>query len=72
MALFFSVLMVHITILNNILLLTTQSYLSAAQDSSFLKCLDMHTFVYATPTFVSEAFCLVTQLQLLLTIVTMN
>ena len=37
------------------------------QASSSFKWLNMCTFTYATPTFVTEALHLVTQLQLLLT-----
>ena len=54
----------------NILLLVTQSHLCIAQASSSFKCLDTCTFMYATPTFITEAFHLVTQVQLLLTNVT--
>ena len=32
----------------------------------------MYTFMYATPTFITEEFHLVTQVQLLLTMVTVN
>ena len=49
-----------------------QSLLSIAQGSSSFKCLDMHTFTYATPIFITEVFRLVTQVQLLLTNVTVN
>ena len=61
-----------ITVLNNILLLTTQSRLSIAQASSSFKLFDMRTFTYATPTFRTEALRLVTQVQLLLATVTVN
>ena len=53
------------TVLNNILLLTTQSRLSIAQASSSFKCLNMHTFTFATPTLITEALHLLTQVQLL-------
>ena len=43
-----------------------------AQASSSFKCLDTHTFKYATPTLITEALHLVTQAQLLLTTVTVN
>ena len=56
----------------NILLLLTQNRLSIAQASSCFKCLDTCTFTYATPTFITEAFHLVTQVQLLLTNVAAN
>ena len=61
-----------ITIKNNILLLITRSRLSISQDSSSFKHLNMHTFTYATPTFIIEVLCLVTQVQLLLMAVTVN
>ena len=54
----------------NILLLLTQSRLSIAQASSSFECFDTCTFMYATPTFITEAFHLVTQVQLLLMNVT--
>ena len=50
----------------------TQSHLSIAQNSFSIKHPDMCTFMYATPTFITEALCLVTQLQLLLMTVTVN
>ena len=59
MALFFS--FSGIIALNNILLLITRSRLSKAQASSSLKCFNIHTFMYATPTFITEALHLVTQ-----------
>ena len=46
------------------------SRLSVTQASSSFKRLNMRTFMYATPTFVTEALCLLTQVQLLLTTVT--
>ena len=61
-----------ITVLNNILLPTTRSRLSMAQASSSFKHLDMHTFTYTTPTFITEALCLLTQVQLLLIGFTVN
>ena len=42
-------------------------YLSLAQASYSFKCFDTCTFMYATPTVRTEAICLVTQEQLLLT-----
>ena len=55
-----------VTVLNNILLLITQSHLSITQASSSFKCLDTRLFMYATPTFITKALCLVTRVQLLL------
>ena len=43
-----------ITVLNNIVLLITQSHLSIVQASSSFKHLDMHTFMYTTSTFITE------------------
>ena len=43
-----------------------------AQDGCSFKHLDAHAFTYATPTFVIEVFCLVTEVQLLLMNVTVN
>ena len=59
-------------VLNNILLLTTRSRLSIAQASSSFKHFDTHTFMYTTPTFITEALHLVTQVQLLLIDFTVN
>ena len=53
-------------VLNNILLLTSRSHLSIAQASSSFKRFDMRTFTYTTPTIITEALCLLTQVQLLL------
>ena len=53
-----------ITIQNNIILLITQSHLSVTQASSSFKHLDTHTTTYTTPTFITEAFRLVTYVQL--------
>ena len=64
--------MVCITVLNIILLLTTRRHLSIVQASSSFKPRDMHTFTYATPTFITEALRLRTQVQLLLTDFTVN
>ena len=69
-ALFFSFLVVKF--LNNILLLIARSRLSVTQASSSFKRLDSLTFTYATPTFITEALCLVMLVQLLLTTVTVN
>ena len=56
-----------VTILNNVLVLITQSHLSTAQDSSSFKHLnDMCMFMYVTPTFITEVFHLVTQVKLFL------
>ena len=70
-ALFFSFLVVQL-FLNNILLLIARSRLSITQASSSFKRLDTCKFMYTTPTFITEAFCLVTLVQLLLTTVTVN
>ena len=59
-------------VLYNILLLTTRSRLSIAQASSSFKRFDMHTFTYTTPTFITEALRLLTQVQLLLIDFTVN
>ena len=48
------------------------SCLSITQASFSFKCLDMRTFTYATPTFITEALHLGTQVQLLLMTVTVN
>ena len=61
-----------ITVLNDILLLTTRSCLSIAQAKSSFKLFDTRTFTYATPTFITEALRLVTQVQLFLRTVTVN
>ena len=60
------------SVLNNILLLITQSPLSIIQASSSFKHLDIRTFTYTTPTFITEVLRLVTQVQLLLTTVAVN
>ena len=52
--------------ITDILLLITHSRLSITQASSSIKCLDMCAFTHAIPTFITEAFRLVTQVQLLL------
>ena len=49
-----------------------RSPLAIAQASSSFKCLTTCTFTYATPTFITEALRSVTQVQLLLTTVTVN
>ena len=54
-------------VLNSILLLTTRSRLSIAQASSSFKLFDTRTFTYATPTFITEALSVVTQVQVFLT-----
>ena len=48
------------------------SHLSITQASSYFKRLDTRTFMYATPTFITEALRFVTLVQLLLTTVTVN
>ena len=62
----------YTTVLNNILLLITCSHLSIAQASSSFKHLNTHMFTYATLTFITEALCLVTLVQLLLMTVAVN
>ena len=52
------------------LLLVARSRLSLTQPSSYFKHLDMRTFIYATPTFITEALRLVTLVRVLLTTVT--
>ena len=68
MALLFSFLVVlwltGIAVLNTITLLISRSCLCVAQASSSYKCLDRRTPVYATPTFIAEALCLATYVQL--------
>ena len=59
-------------VLNSILLLTTRNRFSIVQASSSFKLFDTRTFTYATPTFITEALSLVTQVQVLLTTVTVN
>ena len=68
----YSLVFSGITVLNNILLLINHSHLSITQTSSSFKRLDMHTFMYATPTFITEALHLVTLVQLLLMAVAVN
>ena len=46
--------------------------ISIVQASSSFKCFDAHTFIYSTPTFITEVHCLVTQVQLSLLTVTVN
>ena len=66
MAIFFSFVVVYITVqLNNILLLITRGYLSITQASSSFKCFDACTFMYAMLTFITEALLLVTRVKLL-------
>ena len=60
-----------ITVLNNIVVLITEA-VYIAQASSCFKCLDMCTFTYATPTFITEVHYLVTQVKLPLMTVTVN
>ena len=54
------------------LLLIIGSCLSIAQVSYSFKHLDTYTFIYATPTFITEALYLVTQVKLILMTVTVN
>ena len=71
-ALFFRFLVVYVTVLCNIVLIISQSRLSIAQASSSFKLLVMPMFMYTTPTLVTEALCLVTQVQLLLMTITVK
>ena len=71
MALFFSFLVVQL-FLNNISLLIIRSHLSITQASFPFKRLNMRTFTYATPTFITKVLHLVTRVQLLLTTVAVN
>ena len=50
--------------LNNIIVVITRSRLSIAQVSSSFKWLDTRTSTSITPTFIIEALCHVTSLQL--------
>ena len=59
-------------VLNNMVLIISQSHLSIAQLSSSFEHLDMLTFMYATPTLTTETLRLVTRVQLLLMTVTVN
>ena len=61
-----------IAVLNNIVLIITQSHLSIAQVSSSFKHLNTRMFRYAIPTLIIEALCHVTRVQLLLMTVTVN
>ena len=74
MTLFFRFLVVRITVLNNIkfLLIISQSHLSKAKLSSSFKRFSKRTFMYATPTLITEALHLVTRVQLLLMTITVN
>ena len=54
-ALFFRLSVVRITVLNNIVLIISQSCLSIAQARSTFKHLDTHMFTYATPTLITKA-----------------
>ena len=64
--------LISMTVLNNIILLLTQSRLSITQASSSFNRLDTFTPTHATPTFITEALCLVTQVLLLLTTVSVD
>ena len=64
--------MAGITVLNNITLIMNQSCLSIAQPSSSVKSLNTCTFMYATPTLITEVLHLVIRVQLLLTTITVN
>ena len=61
-----------ITVLTNIVLITSQNHLSIAQASSSFKHLDMYTIMYAKPTLIAEVFYFVTRVQLRLITVTVN
>ena len=52
------------TVLNNFVLMISQSHLSIAQANSSFKCLDMCMFTYTTPTLITEVLGLVTRVQL--------
>ena len=58
--------------LSGITVLKRLIILSIAQASSSFQCLDMYTFTYATLIFITEAFHLVTQVQLFLRTATVN
>ena len=60
------------TVLNNIILLITRSRLSVAQASPSFNRLNTCAPMHATPTFITEALRLVTQVELLLTTVALN
>ena len=64
MALLFRLLLVAITLLNNITLLITLSNLYVAQVSSSFKCLEIQ---YTTPTFVTKVLHLDTYIKLTVT-----
>ena len=68
MAFFFSFLVEQL----NVLLLITQCRLSIPKASSSFKCLNTHKFTYTTPTYITEALRLLTQVQLLLIDFTVN
>ena len=53
-------------------LLITRRRLSIAQANSSFNRLDTYTLTHATPTFITEALCIVTQVQLLLTTVSVD
>ena len=61
-----------ITVLNNTVLIISQSHLSIVQANSSLKRLDTHTFKYATVTLITKVLRPVTRVQLLLTTVIVN
>ena len=62
--LLYSLVFSGITVLNNIMLLITQSHLSVAQASPCFKHLDTHTPTCATPTSIPKAPHLGTYVQL--------
>ena len=63
-ALFFSLLVLQTTVLNNIIPIITQSRLSVAQASSSIKCLHTCTPIHATLIFITEVLHLFTYKQL--------
>ena len=60
------------TVFNYIILLITRSRLSIAQASFSFNRLDTFMPMHVAPTFITEALCLVTQVQLLLMTVSMD
>ena len=52
--------LILLLLLHHIIVLTTRSHLSAAQASPSFKWLDTRTSMSTTPTFITEALCLIT------------
>ena len=63
---FSSLVLLYTVFLNNNIVLIIQSSLSTAQASTSFTWLDIRTSASTTPTFITEALCLVTQLQVFL------